>query len=95
MSNLDPLIIQGGMGVGVSSWKLAQSVSRAGQLGVVSGVGLDVSGFVGINLLEKLQLSNLATLYGALLAGVNFAFSIFKIWNRALMQHLGSFWPHR
>lgn len=29
------------MGVGVSNWKLAQTVSRAGQLGVVSGTALD------------------------------------------------------
>ena len=34
-------IIQGGMGVGVSNWQLAQAVSRAGQLGVVSGTALD------------------------------------------------------
>jgi NAD(P)H-dependent flavin oxidoreductase YrpB (nitropropane dioxygenase family) len=37
-----PQIIQGGMGVGVSSWQLARSVSRAGGLGVVSGTALDV-----------------------------------------------------
>ena len=36
-----PLIIQGGMGVAVSSWKLAHAVSRLGQLGVVSGTALD------------------------------------------------------
>jgi nitronate monooxygenase len=36
-----PKIIQGGMGVGVSNWRLAQAVSRLGQLGVVSGTGLD------------------------------------------------------
>lgn len=36
-----PLIIQGGMGVGVSGWQLAGAVGRAGGLGVVSGVGLD------------------------------------------------------
>jgi len=30
------------MGVAVSSWQLASQVSRAGQLGVVSGVGLDM-----------------------------------------------------
>ncbi len=29
------------MGVGVSGWRLARAVSLAGQLGVVSGVGLD------------------------------------------------------
>src|SRR6516225_1242460 len=36
-----PLVIQGGMGVGVSGWKLAREVSRTGQLGVVSGTALD------------------------------------------------------
>ena len=36
-----PLIIQGGMGAGVSNWRLAQAVSRLGQLGVVSGTALD------------------------------------------------------
>lgn len=39
---MPPSIIQGGMGVAVSSWQLASQVSRAGQLGVVSGVGLDM-----------------------------------------------------
>ena len=34
-------IIQGGMGVGISHWKLAQAVCRVGQLGVVSGTALD------------------------------------------------------
>ncbi len=37
-----PRIIQGGMGVGVSNWKLARAVSQAGHLGVVSGTALDV-----------------------------------------------------
>jgi nitronate monooxygenase len=36
-----PKIIQGGMGVGVSNWRLAQTVSRLGQLGVVSGTAID------------------------------------------------------
>ncbi|MGB8940333.1 MAG: nitronate monooxygenase [Streptomyces sp.] len=36
-----PKVIQGGMGVGVSGWRLARAVSRAGQLGVVSGTALD------------------------------------------------------
>jgi nitronate monooxygenase len=36
-----PKIIQGGMGAGVSSWKLARAVSSLGQLGVVSGIALD------------------------------------------------------
>lgn len=37
-----PTIIQGGMGVAVSSWHLARQVSMAGELGVVSGTALDV-----------------------------------------------------
>jgi len=36
-----PTIIQGGMGVGVSNWSLANAVSKLGQLGVVSGTALD------------------------------------------------------
>ena len=36
-----PKIIQGGMGVGVSNWSLANAVSKLGQLGVVSGTALD------------------------------------------------------
>lgn len=43
-----PVIIQGGMGVGISDWRLAQAVALAGAkhdkgvLGVVSGVGLPI-----------------------------------------------------
>jgi nitronate monooxygenase len=40
MSGL-PDIIQGGMGVGISHWRLARAVSEQGQLGVVSGTALD------------------------------------------------------
>lgn len=36
-----PVIIQGGMGVGVSTWRLARAVSSCGQLGVVSGTAID------------------------------------------------------
>ena len=44
----DPVLIQGGMGVGVSNWRLARATALAGQrlnvpvLGVVSGTGLSV-----------------------------------------------------
>jgi nitronate monooxygenase len=48
-----PVIIQGGMGVGVSGWRLANAVSGAGQLGVVSGTGVDAT-FV-----RRLQLGDL------------------------------------
>lgn len=39
-SNL-PVIIQGGMGAGVSNWRLARAVALRGQLGVVSGTVID------------------------------------------------------
>jgi len=147
-----PMIIQGGMGIGVSGWRLARAVSSRGQLGVVSATAIDsvlvrrlqdgdpegdlrramahfplpgiaaaalrryfleggrpagapyrllgmyhkgvgrareqltmLAGFVevwlakeghdgpvGVNLLTKLQLPNLATLYGAMLAGADY-----------------------
>ncbi|HEU4588129.1 MAG TPA: nitronate monooxygenase [Gemmatimonadales bacterium] len=146
-----PLIIQGGMGIGVSNWRLARAVSLCGQLGVVSATAIDSlfvrrlqdgdpgghlrrameqfpmpgvaaaalqrffrpagrragepyrmlsmyhygagkarealtmlasfvevwlakeghGGSVGVNLLTKIQLPNLAALYGAMLAGVD------------------------
>src|SRR5271165_1512642 len=37
-----PALIQGGMGVAVSSWPLARAVAANGQLGVVSGTAADV-----------------------------------------------------
>jgi nitronate monooxygenase len=147
-----PVIIQGGMGIGVSGWPLARAVSLRGQLGVVSGTGIDAlfvrrlqdgdhgghlrraaahfplprvaadvlsryylasgrrpgapyallpmwrqtvslprqqiamlaafcevylakaghGGLVGMNLLTKVQLPNLATIYGAMMAGVDY-----------------------
>lgn len=36
-----PRIIQGGMGVAVSNWRLARAVASLGQLGVISGTGID------------------------------------------------------
>lgn len=36
-----PLIIQGGMGAGVSDWRLARAVAVEGQLGVVSGIAME------------------------------------------------------
>jgi NAD(P)H-dependent flavin oxidoreductase YrpB (nitropropane dioxygenase family) len=37
-----PKLIQGGMGVGVSNWRLARAVSARGHLGLVSGVAIDL-----------------------------------------------------
>ncbi len=149
---MHPKIIQGGMGIAVSDWKLARTVSKLGQLGVVSGTAINSvmvrrlqdgdldghtrralaafpsekiakrildtyfieggrekskpykraplfniepgisllqltvascfvevwlakeghDGLVGLNLLEKVQLPNLACLYGAMLADVDY-----------------------
>ena len=48
----DFTIIQGGMGVGVSSCRLARTISRAGQLGVVSGTG------IGALIARKMQMGD-------------------------------------
>ncbi len=45
-----PTIIQGGMGVAVSNWRLARAVSITGQLGVVSGTALPA---VQVRLLQQ------------------------------------------
>lgn len=37
-----PIVIQGGMGVAVSGWRLARAVGLTGQMGVVSGTAIDV-----------------------------------------------------
>lgn len=147
-----PFLIQGGMGAGVSGWRLARAVSKRGHLGVVAGTAVDTilvrrlqrgdpgghtrralgkfpvpeiadqileryfipggkpegvpfrrirmyslapplelfqltvalnfveiylakeghDGVVGVNLLEKIQMPNLASLYGAMLADVDY-----------------------
>jgi NAD(P)H-dependent flavin oxidoreductase YrpB (nitropropane dioxygenase family) len=41
-STLGPRIIQGGMGVAISDWRLARAVSLTGQMGVVSGTALEI-----------------------------------------------------
>lgn len=40
---MEPIIVQGGMGVGASSWQLARAVADHGQLGVVSGTAVAVT----------------------------------------------------
>ena len=47
-----PTIIQGGMGAGISDWRLARAVASRGQLGVVSGTALDAI------LVRRLQLGD-------------------------------------
>ena len=51
-SKPEPRIIQGGMGVAVSGWRLARAVAKTGQLGVVAGTALDTV------LLRRLQLGD-------------------------------------
>ncbi|RYZ78963.1 MAG: nitronate monooxygenase, partial [Proteobacteria bacterium] len=41
MNPKHPIIIQGGMGIAVSGWQLAKSVSQTGQLGIVSGTAIN------------------------------------------------------
>ncbi len=41
MSRGLPLLIQGGMGVAVSDWRLARAVSLTGEMGVVSGTAIE------------------------------------------------------
>ncbi|MEN8113876.1 MAG: nitronate monooxygenase [Actinomycetota bacterium] len=41
MATDPPILIQGGMGAGVSDWRLARAVAATGQMGVVSGTGID------------------------------------------------------
>lgn len=41
MQYTHPIVIQGGMGISVSDWRLAKTVSQAGQLGVVSGTAIN------------------------------------------------------
>jgi len=36
-----PNIVQGGMGIGVSTWRLARHVAQRGEIGIVSGTGID------------------------------------------------------
>ena len=55
-----PKIIQGGMGVAVSGWKLARTISRLGQLGVVSGTGLAI--ILARNLQLAISMAACATL---------------------------------
>lgn len=48
----EPVLIQGGMGVAVSDWRLARAVAETGQMGVVSGTALDTV------LVRRLQLGD-------------------------------------
>ncbi len=170
----NPVLIQGGMGVGVSNWRLAKAVSKEKQLGVVSGTMIDTvfarrlqegdpgghmwracrqfpdqeianrvwkrfyrpvgkqpdeaylsipmigikpsiaaiellivanfaevflakeghDGLVGINYLEKIQLPHLPSLYGAMLAGVDYVLMGAGIPKAipGLLDHLSKHW---
>lgn len=61
----NPIIIQDGMGIGVSAWTLARAVSRLGQLGVVSGTALEAV------LARRLQMVSLQCSHGKYYARSN------------------------
>ena len=71
-----PIIIQGGMGVGVSSWRLARAVAAAGQIGVVSGVGVDTT------LVRHLQLGDRSAEYRRAMAAFPFQDMVERILQR-------------
>ncbi len=71
-----PLIIQGGMGVGVSTWGLARVVAAAGQIGVVSGVGVDTT------LVRHLQLGDRSAAYRRAMAAFPFQDMVKRILER-------------
>ena len=72
----EPKIIQGGMGVGVSSWLLARAVSMLGQLGVVSGTLLDVT------LARRLQLGDPGGHVARAMAAFPFPDIARRVWDR-------------
>jgi nitronate monooxygenase len=75
-----PQVIQGGMGVGVSSWQLAKAVARAGQLGVVSGTA------TAVTVARRLALGD----EGGHLRRVLARFPLPELAERVLARHLGT-----
>jgi len=71
-----PMIIQGGMGVGVSTWGLARVVAAAGQIGVVSGTGVDTT------LVRHLQLGDRSAIYRRAMASFPFQGMVERILER-------------
>jgi nitronate monooxygenase len=71
-----PIIIQGGLGAAVSSWPLAKAVSRTGQLGVVSGTGLDAV------FMRRLQSGDAGGHIHRALAAFPFQDAAQRVWNR-------------
>lgn len=72
----NPLVIQGGMGVAVSSWPLARAVSMRGQLGVVSGTALDAV------LARRLQLGDVGGHLAEALAKFPIREMADRVWDR-------------
>ncbi|KAB2641823.1 MAG: nitronate monooxygenase [Verrucomicrobia bacterium] len=77
---VQPIIIQGGMGVGVSSWRLARAVSQAGQLGVVSGTALDLL------LARRLQSGDPGGLMAEAAARFPFPAIVERVWKRYFIE---------
>ena len=70
-------VIQGGMGVGVSGWRLARAVAGCGELGVVSGTGLAVV------LARRLQMGDVG---GEMRRGIG-AFPVAEMGRRVLERY--------
>jgi NAD(P)H-dependent flavin oxidoreductase YrpB (nitropropane dioxygenase family) len=77
---VQPIIIQGGMGVGVSNWRLARAVSQAGQLGVVSGTALDLL------LTRRLQLGDPGGHMAEAAARFPFPAIVERVWKRYFIE---------
>ncbi|MEI6655295.1 MAG: nitronate monooxygenase, partial [Verrucomicrobiota bacterium] len=77
---VQPIIIQGGMGVGVSNWRLARAVSQAGQLGVVSGTALDLL------LTRRLQLGDPGGHMAEAAARFPFPEIVERVWKRYFVE---------
>ncbi|MBN8458772.1 MAG: nitronate monooxygenase [Verrucomicrobia bacterium] len=75
-----PRIIQGGMGVGVSNWRLARAVSRAGHLGVVSGTALDML------LARRLQMGDPGGHMAESAARFPFPEIVERVWNKYFVK---------
>lgn len=75
-----PQIIQGGMGVAVSSWSLARTVSMRGQLGVVSGTALDLV------IARRLQLGDIGGHIEEALAHFPVPEIAERVWNRYFIK---------
>lgn len=75
-----PKIIQGGMGVQVSSWRLAREVNRAGELGVIAGTAMETV------LVRWLQLGDPGGLYKRALDAFPDQKMVKRVWDKYYIE---------